>query len=95
MADTVFWTSLTLALVAAGALALLAGPIARAFDEPAVAPLLMAMYARYWVDKLAGMPVLRSAAEVLLYSVPLAAGIVLLALATRDWRTVNAQPQPA
>ncbi len=43
MADTVFWTSLAVALLAAGVLALLAGPIAGAFDEPAVAPLLMAL----------------------------------------------------
>ena len=43
MADTVFWTSLTLAFLAAGALALLAGPIAGAFGEPAVAPLLVAL----------------------------------------------------
>jgi PAT family beta-lactamase induction signal transducer AmpG len=60
-----------------------------------MAPLLMAMYARYWVEKLAGVPALRSAAEVLLYAVPLAAGVVLVALSARDWRTVNAQPQPA
>jgi O-antigen/teichoic acid export membrane protein len=43
MADTVFWTSLALAFVVAGALAILAGPIANAFDEPAVAPLLIAL----------------------------------------------------
>ena len=60
-----------------------------------MSPLLLAMYARYWVEQLAGVPALRSAAEVLLYAVPLAAGVVLLALSARDWRTVNAQPQPA
>ena len=43
MADTVFWTSLAVSVLAAGALALLAGPIAGAFGEPAVAPLLMAL----------------------------------------------------
>ena len=53
------------------------------------------MYGRYWVEKLGGMPALRNAAEVLMYAVPLAAGIVLVALAFRDWRTVNAQPQAA
>lgn len=60
-----------------------------------VAPLLLAMYGRYWVDKLSGVPALRQAAEALLYAVPLAAGIVLVAMAFRDWRVVNAQPQAA
>jgi MFS transporter, PAT family, beta-lactamase induction signal transducer AmpG len=59
-----------------------------------VAPLLLLMYGRYWVEKLAGMPPLRSAAEVLMYLVPLAGGIVLLGLASRNWAQVNAQPQP-
>jgi O-antigen/teichoic acid export membrane protein len=43
MADTVFWSSLALSVLAAGMLGLLAGPIANAFDQPAVAPLLMAL----------------------------------------------------
>ena len=43
MADTVFWASLGIAVLAAGALALLARPIAGAFGEPAVAPLLAAL----------------------------------------------------
>ena len=43
MADTVFWTSLAVALLVAGVLALLAGPIAGMFGEPDVAPLLMAL----------------------------------------------------
>jgi O-antigen/teichoic acid export membrane protein len=43
MADTVFWTSLTISFVVAGALGLLAGPIAGMFGEPAVAPLLIAL----------------------------------------------------
>ena len=43
MADTVFWTSLAIAVLAAGAMAVLAGPIANAFGEPAVAPLLVAL----------------------------------------------------
>jgi PAT family beta-lactamase induction signal transducer AmpG len=60
-----------------------------------VSPLLMLMYGRYWVDKLGGMPALRNAAEVLMYAVPLAAGIVLVAMAFRDWRTLSAQPQAA
>jgi MFS family permease len=60
-----------------------------------VSPMLMLMYGRYWVDKLGGMPALRNAAEVLMYAVPLAAGIVLVAMAFRDWRTLSAQPQAA
>ncbi len=43
MADTVFWTSLALGILVATVLALLARPIARAFGEPSVAPLLMAL----------------------------------------------------
>ena len=43
MADTVFWTSLAVAVVVAGVLALLAGPIAGLFGEPAVAPILAAL----------------------------------------------------
>ncbi|MEO7390656.1 MAG: MFS transporter [Ramlibacter sp.] len=60
-----------------------------------LAPLLLAMYGRYYVDRLAGIPVLRSAAEVMLYLIPLAGGIVLVALARRNWAAVNAAPQPA
>ncbi|MDB5874432.1 MAG: major facilitator superfamily 1 [Ramlibacter sp.] len=60
-----------------------------------VAPLLLAMYGRYYVEGLASMPVLRSAAEVLIYLVPLAGGTVLLALSSRNWGAVNAQPQAA
>jgi hypothetical protein len=56
---------------------------------------LLLMYGRYWVDKLNGVPALRNAAEVLMYAVPLAGGIVLVALAFRDWRTLNAAPQAA
>jgi MFS transporter, PAT family, beta-lactamase induction signal transducer AmpG len=50
-----------------------------------VAPLLLAMYGRYSMDRLASMPALRSLAEVLLYLVPLAGGVVLLGLASRRW----------
>jgi PAT family beta-lactamase induction signal transducer AmpG len=56
-----------------------------------VSPLLLAMYGRYWVDRLASLPALRSAAEVLMYAAPLAGGIVLLAMASRDWAEVNAE----
>ena len=50
-----------------------------------IAPLLFAMYARKWLDNLSGIPPLYVAAQALVYLVPLAAGVVLLALATRDW----------
>ena len=54
-----------------------------------MAPLLLAMYGRYFVDRLDGLPALRSIADVLVYLVPLAGGIVLLALASRDWRVLE------
>ena len=57
-----------------------------------MAPLLFAMYARNWVDDLAGIRPLYVLAQAFLYLVPLAAGIVLLALATRDW---SATSEPA
>ncbi len=50
-----------------------------------VAPLLLAMYGRYWVPKLADTGALQTVAEALLYLVPLAGGIVLLAMASRNW----------
>jgi O-antigen/teichoic acid export membrane protein len=43
MADTVFWASLAVSVAGAGALALVARPIAAALGEPAVAPLLVAL----------------------------------------------------
>lgn len=43
MADTVFWTSLAIAVLAAAALGLLARPIAASFGEPEVAPILVAL----------------------------------------------------
>ena len=54
------------------------------------APLLLAMYGRYWLGKLDAMPALRTAAEVLVYLVPLLAGVVLLALARREWPALDA-----
>jgi PAT family beta-lactamase induction signal transducer AmpG len=59
------------------------------------APLLLAMHARYSIDRLAGMPTLRSGADMLLYLVPLLGGLVLLGLASRDWRPATADPVPA
>lgn len=49
-----------------------------------VAPLLFAMYGRYWADTIANSA-LRWSATLLLYAVPLAAGWVLLALSRMDW----------
>ena len=43
MADTVFWSTLALALAIAAVAALVARPLAAAFGEPAVAPLLAAL----------------------------------------------------
>jgi PAT family beta-lactamase induction signal transducer AmpG len=60
-----------------------------------VAPLLLLMYGRSYVEKLDGMPALRAAAEVLIYLVPLAGGVVLLAMAAREWRALVVQLEPA
>jgi PAT family beta-lactamase induction signal transducer AmpG len=57
-----------------------------------MAPLLLAMYLRTWVGKLSGVPVLHGLAQAFLFLVPLAAGIVLVALARRDW---SATSEPA
>jgi MFS transporter, PAT family, beta-lactamase induction signal transducer AmpG len=60
-----------------------------------IAPLLLAMYGRYYADKLPGVSALRTAAEVLIYAVPLAGGIVLVALAFRNWKALEPKPLPA
>jgi hypothetical protein len=62
------------------------------------------MYGRYWVDKIGNAP-LHALATLLLYAVPLAGGVVLLALAGKDWSGTTriegdaalspAQPGPA
>ncbi|AMO22390.1 hypothetical protein GCM10027034_27340 [Ramlibacter solisilvae] len=58
------------------------------------APLLLAMYGRHWLVKLQALPALHALATTLLYLVPLAAAVVLLALARRDWQgAAQAQPQ--
>jgi MFS transporter, PAT family, beta-lactamase induction signal transducer AmpG len=49
------------------------------------------MYGRYSLDRLATMPALQSLAQVLLYLVPLAGGIVLLGLASRPWSPAAAE----
>lgn len=58
-----------------------------------VSPLLLLMYGRNFLGKLDSMPALRSLAEILIYAVPLAGGIVLIALATRNWRTLDPEPR--
>lgn len=60
-----------------------------------IAPLLLLMYGRYWVDRLdAGA--LGSIASALLYAVPLAGGAVLLAMARLDWTdTTRIESDPA
>jgi len=64
-----------------------------------LAPLLFLMYARYYIDGIAGwfsflMPAgnFRNAAEFALRAVPLASGVVLLLLALRPWRELRPQP---
>ena len=59
-----------------------------------IAPLLFLMYGRNWLDKLSGVPPLHLAAQALVFAVPVAAGIVLLALATRDWGASADMPVP-
>ncbi|MDM4766215.1 MFS transporter [Pelomonas sp. SE-A7] len=61
------------------------------------APLMLAMHARYHMDKMGGF---RPVADVLIYAIPLLGGIVLLALATRSWQALDEMaaadgPQPA
>ena len=60
-----------------------------------VAPLLVAMHGRYWIDGLASVRLLHDAAQVLVLVVPLLGGVVLLGLASRDWSGANAEPVPA
>jgi len=54
-----------------------------------LAPLLLAMHARYQLDRLADQPALHTIALALMYAVPLAGGIVLLALARRGWEAAG------
>jgi MFS transporter, PAT family, beta-lactamase induction signal transducer AmpG len=100
-AQPIMGTFFTLVFIAS-ALFLLAGrevlgAAAGAWRKAAlwVAPLLLAMYGRYSLDRLATMPVLHAIAEVLLYLVPLAGGVVLLALAARPWAAAQAGPATA
>ncbi len=67
-----------------------------------IAPLLLAMYARYHLDAIAGWfafavtpETFKSAAEWGLRGVPLAGGITLLLLALQPWRELRPQPETA
>jgi MFS transporter, PAT family, beta-lactamase induction signal transducer AmpG len=67
-----------------------------------LAPLLFAMYARYFIDGIAGwfsflMPAERfgSSVEIVMYGIALASGVVLLLLARRPWRELRPQPAGA
>ena len=51
---------------------------------PWIALLLFAIYRRYWIDKI-DSAALRAAANVLLYATPIAAGLLLLAMARAPW----------
>jgi PAT family beta-lactamase induction signal transducer AmpG len=57
--------------------------------------LLLARHGRYYLDPLNSLPALRSTAEVLVYLLPLAGGIVLPGSASRNWRALDAELQPA
>ncbi len=59
-----------------------------------VAPLLLLMYGRNFLGALDGVPALRLAADALMYAIPLAGGIVLLGLASRNWKTLDPQAEP-
>ena len=61
-----------------------------------LAPLLLAMYARYHVDRIAGWfspwwatETFTEGAEALLRGIPLVAGVVLLLLAWRPWHELR------
>lgn len=62
---------------------------------PWTALLLFAMYGRYWIGKLPEG--LQSAATALMYAASLAGGVVLIALATKNWSgaTRMEEPEPA
>ncbi len=58
---------------------------------PWLAILLFAMYARTFLGAIEGVPWLAAAASALILGVPLAAGVLLLALSRKDWRALNAE----
>jgi len=64
-----------------------------------IAPLLLAMYARYYIDAIAGgfsflvsADSFKSGAENVMRAIPLAAGVVLLLLALQPWQELRPQP---
>jgi PAT family beta-lactamase induction signal transducer AmpG len=58
-----------------------------------IAPLLFLMYGRYWIDKLSGG--LHALATGLMYATSLVGGLVLIALAARDWTGATRMAEPA
>ncbi|HEY1092160.1 MAG TPA: MFS transporter, partial [Burkholderiaceae bacterium] len=93
--QAIMGTFYTLVFVAS-ALFLLAGrevlgQAAGALRRPALwlAVLLLAMYGRNFIDKLAGQDTLLALIDVLLYVVPALGGIVLLVMGTRGWQVLN------
>jgi PAT family beta-lactamase induction signal transducer AmpG len=57
-----------------------------------IAPLLLAMWGRYWIDKIPYG--LQAPAQTLMYATALAGGLVLLSLAALDWRgTTRIEPE--
>jgi len=67
-----------------------------------IAPLLLAMYARYHLDTIAGWASFlvsaerfKSGAEIVLLVIPAVAGVVLLLLALRPWQELRPQPAAA
>lgn len=67
-----------------------------------IAPLLLAMHARYHIDAIAGWfsfvasaESLKGGAEFAMRAIPLAGGVVLLLLALRPWQELRPQPAAA
>lgn len=67
-----------------------------------IAPLLLLMYARYYLDAIAGWlsfavdaEAFKAGAEIAMRAIPLAGGIVLLLLALQPWRELRPQPAAA
>ena len=61
---------------------------------PWMALLLFAMFGRYWIDKI-GNPALQAIATALLYATPVAAGLLMFAMARRDWHPGVGMPDEA
>ena len=61
---------------------------------PWMALLLFAMFGRYWIDRI-GNPALQAIATALLYVTPVAAGLLMFAMARRDWHPGVGMPDDA